>query len=76
MKTIFELGVFTGLKEIVKNESFLALYRGNGAQMVRIFPYASVQFFSFELYKKVKKVFIILNFSLIYDYFLSTFYQL
>lgn len=50
--TYKHLGVFSGLKGIVKNESFLALYRGNGAQMVRIFPYASVQFFTFELYKK------------------------
>lgn len=46
-------GVFSGLQEIVRNENFLALYRGNGAQMVRIFPYAAVQFLSFEVYKKV-----------------------
>lgn len=30
-------GVFSGLNQIVKNESFLALYRGNGAQMVTLF---------------------------------------
>lgn len=47
------LKVPTGLAHIVKHESFLALYRGNGAQMVRIFPYAATQFTSFELYKKV-----------------------
>jgi len=50
--TYQHFGVFSGLKGIVRNESFLALYRGNGAQMVRIFPYASVQFFTFEIYKK------------------------
>ncbi|XP_037033083.1 graves disease carrier protein-like isoform X1 [Bradysia coprophila] len=46
------LGVFTGLRHIVRKESFLALYKGNGAQMVRIFPYAAIQFTSFEIYKK------------------------
>lgn len=49
------LGVFSGLRQIVKKESFLALYKGNGAQMVRIFPYAAIQFTSFEIYKKVMK---------------------
>ncbi|XP_045523152.1 graves disease carrier protein-like isoform X1 [Pieris brassicae] len=44
-------GVFGGLMAIVKQESFLALYKGNGAQMVRIFPYAASQFTSFEIYK-------------------------
>ncbi|RWS07320.1 solute carrier protein-like protein [Dinothrombium tinctorium] len=45
-------GVFSGLKRIVEKESFFGLYKGNGAQMVRIFPYAAVQFLSFEIYKK------------------------
>lgn len=47
-----DLGVFSGLKSMVKNESFLGLYKGNGAQAIRIFPYSGIQFFSFELYKK------------------------
>lgn len=46
------LGVFSGLKHIIKKESFIALYKGNGAQMVRIFPYAATQFTAFEVYKK------------------------
>ncbi|CAH1723936.1 unnamed protein product [Chironomus riparius] len=46
------LGVFSGLLNIVKKESFIALYKGNGAQMVRIFPYAATQFTAFEFYKK------------------------
>lgn len=49
------LGVFSGLRHIVRKESFFALYKGNGAQMVRIFPYAAIQFTSFEIYKKVMK---------------------
>lgn len=46
-------GVFEGLRQIVRQESLLALYKGNGAQMVRIFPYAATQFTAFEIYKKV-----------------------
>lgn len=36
---------------MIKNESFAGLYKGNGAQAIRIFPYSGIQFFSFELYK-------------------------
>ncbi|XP_037069363.1 graves disease carrier protein homolog isoform X2 [Pollicipes pollicipes] len=45
-------GVFSGLLNIVRQERFLALYKGNGAQMVRVFPYAATQFTSFEIYKQ------------------------
>lgn len=45
-------GVLGGLRHIIDNESFIALYKGNGAQMVRIFPYAATQFTSFEIYKR------------------------
>lgn len=48
------LGVFSGLRHIIRKESFIALYKGNGAQMVRIFPYAATQFTAFEMYKKVR----------------------
>ncbi|GFQ65351.1 graves disease carrier protein homolog [Trichonephila clavata] len=44
-------GVFSGLRGIVQKESVFGLYKGNGAQMVRIFPYGAVQFVSFEIYK-------------------------
>ncbi|KAK9505691.1 hypothetical protein O3M35_009683 [Rhynocoris fuscipes] len=47
------LGVFTGLKKVIQKESLLALYKGNGAQMVRVFPYAATQFTSFELYSQL-----------------------
>uniref|UniRef100_T1IWX9 Uncharacterized protein n=1 Tax=Strigamia maritima TaxID=126957 RepID=T1IWX9_STRMM len=45
-------GIITGLRQIISKESFIALYKGNFAQMVRIFPYAAVQFTSFEIYKQ------------------------
>ncbi|XP_044737839.1 graves disease carrier protein homolog [Chrysoperla carnea] len=45
-------GAISGLRRIIKHESVLALYKGNGAQMVRIFPYAATQFTAFEIYKK------------------------
>lgn len=46
-----KLGVFRSLGHVVRQESLLALYKGNGAQMVRIFPYAATQFTTFEVYK-------------------------
>ncbi|KAI1281851.1 Graves disease carrier protein [Halotydeus destructor] len=45
-------GVISGMGQVVKKEGFLGLYKGNGAMMVRIFPYAAVQFVSFDMYKK------------------------
>ena len=36
------------MAKIVQNEGFLGLYKGNAAQMVRVFPYAAVQFGTFE----------------------------
>ncbi|KAL3876774.1 hypothetical protein ACJMK2_034570 [Sinanodonta woodiana] len=50
------LGVFSSLKQVKQKEGFLGFYRGNGVQMVRIFPYASIQFFSYEQYKKIFKL--------------------
>ncbi|XP_064634456.1 solute carrier family 25 member 16-like [Lineus longissimus] len=47
------LGVMSTLTQVVKIEGFLGLYKGNGAQMVRIFPYSAVQFVAYEQYRKV-----------------------
>lgn len=42
---------------VPKKEGILGLYRGNGAMMVRIFPYGAIQFMAFDKYKKVKWIF-------------------
>ncbi len=48
-------GIFNGFLAIYKNEGFLGYYKGNGAMMVRIFPYAAIQFMSYEQYKRLLK---------------------
>ncbi|BES91909.1 carrier protein [Nesidiocoris tenuis] len=49
------LGVFSGIRAVVSKESLIALYKGNGAQMVRVFPYAATQFTAFEVYSQIFK---------------------
>lgn len=44
-------GVFSTVIEIVKREGVLALWKGNSMMMLRIFPYASIQFFAFERFR-------------------------
>ncbi|XP_043911714.1 graves disease carrier protein [Protopterus annectens] len=46
------LGAFSTLLAVPKKEGFLGLYKGNGAMMVRIFPYGAIQFMSFDRYRK------------------------
>jgi len=47
------LGVAQCLHRIVHTENALALFKGNGAQMVRIFPYGALQFTTFEVMKQL-----------------------
>uniref|UniRef100_A0A667Y4G4 Solute carrier family 25 member 16 n=1 Tax=Myripristis murdjan TaxID=586833 RepID=A0A667Y4G4_9TELE len=47
------LGVFATLRAVPKKEGYLGLYKGNGAMMVRIFPYGAIQFMAFDNYKKL-----------------------
>ncbi|XP_061601476.1 graves disease carrier protein isoform X1 [Cololabis saira] len=47
------LGVFSTLTAVPKKEGILGLYKGNGAMMVRIFPYGAIQFMAFDKYKKM-----------------------
>ncbi len=49
-------GIFESFYRIYQKEGFFALYKGNGAQMLRIFPYAALQFTSYETYKQLNKV--------------------
>lgn len=52
-QTYDRYGVFGGFRAIYRNEGFLGYYKGNGAMMVRIFPYAAIQFMSYEQYKRL-----------------------
>ncbi|CAJ1067408.1 graves disease carrier protein [Xyrichtys novacula] len=47
------LGVFSILRAVPKKEGFIGLYKGNGAMMIRIFPYGAIQFMAFDKYKKL-----------------------
>lgn len=47
------LGVLATFRAVPQKEGFLGLYKGNGAMMVRIFPYGAIQFMAFDKYKKV-----------------------
>ncbi len=49
----FNQGVFEGLASIYRTEGYRGFYKGNGAQMLRVFPYAGVQFFVYEHAKQV-----------------------
>uniref|UniRef100_A0AAV2JNW3 Solute carrier family 25 member 16 n=1 Tax=Knipowitschia caucasica TaxID=637954 RepID=A0AAV2JNW3_KNICA len=50
------LGVFATLKAVPKKEGFCGLYKGNGAMMVRIFPYGAIQFMALDAYKKMLSI--------------------
>ncbi|EDO31058.1 predicted protein [Nematostella vectensis] len=45
--------VLTAFRAIYRNEGLLAYFKGNGAMMLRTFPYGAVQFLSYEHYSKV-----------------------
>lgn len=46
-------GVFSGFVAIYKKEGIFGYYKGNAAMMARIFPYAAIQFMSYEQYKRL-----------------------
>lgn len=46
-------GVFSGFVAIYKKEGIFGYYKGNAAMMARIFPYAAIQFMSYEQYKQL-----------------------
>ncbi|XP_044276389.1 graves disease carrier protein isoform X1 [Varanus komodoensis] len=49
------LGVISTLCAVPKKEGYLGFYKGNGAMMIRIFPYGAIQFTAFGQYKKIIK---------------------
>lgn len=48
-----DMGVLRALRVIYQKEGALGYYRGNGALMLRVFPYGAVQFVSYEQFKKI-----------------------
>lgn len=52
-KTYKNYSIFKAFRAIYKIEGFWGYYKGNGAMMVRVFPYAAIQFMSYEQYKKL-----------------------
>lgn len=53
------LGVYQSLKKLLKHEGVLGFYKGNGASVLRIVPYAALHFMTYEQYR----VWILNNYS-------------
>ena len=47
--------VLSGFSAILRKEGPRGYFKGNGAMMVRIFPYAAIQFMAYEQYKQLLK---------------------
>ncbi|XAR69238.1 hypothetical protein NMG60_11000749 [Bertholletia excelsa] len=45
------LGVYQSLKKLQKHEGILGYYKGNGASVLRIVPYAALHFMTYEQYR-------------------------
>lgn len=59
VSTVHGYSFKSALKFVVRTyreNGFFALYRGNSATMIRVMPYAAIQFASFEQYKLLLKV--------------------
>eukprot|EP01089_Gocevia_fonbrunei_P012976 TRINITY_DN3205_c0_g1_i1.p1 TRINITY_DN3205_c0_g1~~TRINITY_DN3205_c0_g1_i1.p1 ORF type:complete len:158 (+),score=27.98 TRINITY_DN3205_c0_g1_i1:58-531(+) len=46
-------GVFSALRKIWVEEGFLAYWKGNGTNVVRIMPSEAARFFSYDVFKKL-----------------------
>ena len=46
-------GVVSSLKKIMTQEGYKGLYRGNFSSVIRVFPYAAIQFVSFDFYQRL-----------------------
>ncbi|KAF8388796.1 hypothetical protein HHK36_025476 [Tetracentron sinense] len=45
------LGVYQSMKKLLKHESVQGFYKGNGASVLRIIPYAALHFMTYEQYR-------------------------
>uniref|UniRef100_A0A5B7BX01 Graves disease carrier protein n=1 Tax=Davidia involucrata TaxID=16924 RepID=A0A5B7BX01_DAVIN len=45
------LGVYQSLKKLLKHEGVVGFYKGNGASVFRIVPYAALHFMTYEQYR-------------------------
>ncbi|XP_073125950.1 mitochondrial carrier protein CoAc1 [Henckelia pumila] len=45
------LGVYQSLQKLLKNEGIAGFYKGNGASVFRIVPYAALHFMTYEQYR-------------------------
>ncbi|XP_049376101.1 mitochondrial carrier protein CoAc1 [Solanum stenotomum] len=45
------LGVHQSLKKLLKNEGVIGFYKGNGASVLRIVPYAALHYMTYERYR-------------------------
>ncbi|KAM0932511.1 putative mitochondrial carrier protein [Dioscorea sansibarensis] len=45
------LGIFQSLKKLQQQEGILGFYKGNGASVLRIVPYAALHFMTYEQYR-------------------------
>lgn len=48
----YNKGIFNAVGQVYKEEGFAGLFRGNGLNCIRIFPYSAVQFVVYEWFKK------------------------
>ena len=49
------LGPFRALKYIAENQGTRGLYKGHQATLLRIFPYAALNYMCYEQYKRVSR---------------------
>jgi solute carrier family 25 phosphate transporter 23/24/25/41 len=56
----YKLSVGKGLMKMWREEGWRGFMRGNGTNCIRIVPYSAVQFASFNVYSKVRRLFLAL----------------
>ncbi|XP_075698857.1 solute carrier family 25 member 16-like [Rhinoderma darwinii] len=49
------MGILSTISAVKQTEGLLGFYKGNGAMLMRIFPYGAIQFMAFDEYKKLIK---------------------